>query len=147
MFNKKLVLLLLIVACGQRGPMERIEESQDQRLKETGSLATLVGKKEGFVFNLKGAEHISAFSKTTQQKNLYQKALLAMQGYPYSVDPTGKTIYTDWFEDKDKKSTKITIFIQENDLIVNIFTKRNGQAVADKTKSLNLKKCIEKGSL
>lgn len=143
--NKLLLLsLVLIVCCGKHGPMERIEELQDQRTRAIGSIASLAGKEEGLVFAFKGSEHTPSFSQTKTQKNLYENTLKAMQGYPYSVDPTGKTVYTDWFEDDQKRSTKITIFVQEKDVIVNVFTKHKGGAVSDKKRSLALQRQIKK---
>lgn len=125
--------------------MERIEESQDQRNRSMGSLASLAGKEEGMVFTLKGSEHTLSFSQSKAQKNLYQNTLKAMQGYPYSVDPTGKTVYTDWFEDDQKRSTKITVLVKEKDVVVNVFTKHKGSAISDRKKSMALEHQIKNG--
>lgn len=133
---------IALTCCGKHGPMDRIEELADQRNKETGSLASLAGKKDGLVFTFKGSELTPAFSQTKTQKNLYENTLRAMQGYPYSVDPSGKTVYTDWFEDDQKQSTKITVLVKDKDVVVNVFTKRHGQAVSDRTKSMALEQRI-----
>lgn len=125
--------------------MERIEESQDQRNRSVGSLGSLAGKEEGMVFTLNGSEHTPSFSQTKTQKNLYQNTLKAMQGYPYSVDSTGKTVYTDWFEDDQKRPTKITVFVKEKDVVVNVFTKHQGTSVADRKKSMALEMQIKNG--
>ena len=145
--TKKDVVLLLslmtLVCCGKHGPMERIEELQDQRSGNSGSIAAVAGKAEGLIFTFKGGEHTPSFSKTKSQKNLYENTLKLMQGYPYSVDPTGKTVYTDWFEGAQKCPTKITVLIQEKDIVVSVFTKRNGEAVLDKKKGLALESQIK----
>lgn len=136
---------LTMVCCGKHGPMERIGELDDQRSANSGSLASIAGKKEGLIFTFKGSEHTHMFSKTKKQKGLYENTLKAMQGYPYSVDPTGKTVFTDWFEDTQKQTTKITILVQEKDVIVNVFTKRDGKVASNKKKSLELESRIKKG--
>lgn len=125
--------------------MDRIEDLSAQRQDHMGSLASLAGKEEGMVFTLKGSELTSSFSQTKSQKNLYQNTLKAMQGYPYSVDPTGKTVYTDWFEDDQKRSTKITVLVTDKDVVVNVFIKHKGQAVPDRKKSMALEMQIKKG--
>lgn len=137
--------LLPLTCCGKHGPMERVEEFSVQRQQTMGSLASLAGKEEGMVFTLKGSEHTPSFSQTKTQKNLYQNTLKAMQGYPYSVDPTGKTVYTDWFEDDQKRPTKITILVREKDVIVNVFAKHKGTAVSDRKKSMVLQQQITNG--
>ncbi len=132
------ILLCALTCCGKHGPMDRIEDFSTQRQEQTGSLASFVGKEEGMVFTLKGSELTPSFSQTKAQKNLYQNTLKAMQGYPYSVDPTGKTVYTDWFEDAQKRPTKITVLVTDKDVVVHVFTKHKGQAVSDRKKSLAL---------
>lgn len=143
MRNLRIAFLLTLTCCGKHGPMERIEELQDQRQQQAGSLASLAGKNDGLVFTFKGAEHTPFFSQTKKQKNLYENTLKAMQGYPYSVDPTGKTVYTDWFDDDQKRPTKITVLVQEEDVMVNVFTKHKGQAVSDRKKSMALEMRIK----
>jgi hypothetical protein len=146
MKDKVLLLsLATLICCGKHGPMERIEELEDQRVHDKGSLASLAGKNEGLVFTFKGSEHTPCFSQTKTQKSLYENTLKAMQGYPYSVDPTGKTVYTDWFEDDQKRPTKITVLVKEKDVTVNVFTKHKGQAVSDRKKSIALEMRIKNG--
>ena len=130
--------LSLLICCGKTGPMERIEELSEQRSADTGSLATIAGHSEGIIFTMKGSEFTPSFSKTKKQTNLYHNTLKAMQGLPYSVDPSGQTVYTDWFDNGQKGTTKITVLIEESDVVVNVFTKRNGQAIKDAKQTADL---------
>lgn len=123
--------------------MDRFEDLSSQRQQNMGSLSSLVGKEDGLVFTFKGSEHTPSFSETKTQKNLYENTLKVMQGYPYSVDPTGKTVYTDWFEDNQKCLTKITVLVKEKDVTVHVFTKHKGRAIPDKKKSVALEMQIK----
>lgn len=136
-----IVSIALVVGCGKTGPNERLEDLSEQRYAQTGSLASLAGHSEGLVIELKGMEFTPSFSTTKRQISLYQNTLKALQGVPYSVDPSGKTVFTDWFINDQKQPMKITVLIETNDAIVNVFTKRNGQIVKDdkQTQTLTLK--------